>query len=687
MGVGTGGTRAQLDQGVVCEFLGSTNLFRDAGGDVIGKVAPHAIPYRFKRGDKIISAGTTAEVVGVLFSGTATVCSVNPATGTSEVQTEIRVGDHFGEIAVLLGTAQPFEIVAQEDCTALLLGKEVVEQLVQKIAVFPQAMAKELAKRVVHAGLKALRAPPEGTGTTEPAPPPATDDDTIPFVRTSSYDIEKAVVEMVPLQLVVTLRILPMKMEGKRMTVGMVDPFNAAAIQQIRRTLSTVEVAVVAISAADFDSQMRRLKLNITGEKRPAERTAPGALIFDKEDSERDAEKAMRVVGDEVVTLSHAILAAALDMQASDIHIEEEASAVKIRYRVNGSLIDWDQFIPSSYAKSLVARFKVLSGLDITERRVPQDGRLGIRVEGREVDVRISTMPTSRGEKVVFRIFEAESVSRPLEKILFEKRTLNLVREVLNKGHGAVFVAGPTGSGKSSTLYACINEVKRCHPDKNICMAEDPIEYRLSGVTQVQVNRAVDFEFSSILRAFMRQDPDVIMVGEVRDTETAQMALEASLTGHLVLTSTHSHNSFAALQRLEKLGCSRTVLAQSLSLILVQQLVRRVCPRCVVKEEAPAVVVESLVERGLLQAKSNAALPKAVGCDFCSQTGFEGRVACLESLLMNDTLRAALMAGKDFAELRELAVAEGLVITNRQYASFLMAGGLITPGDALLTAS
>jgi type IV pilus assembly protein PilB len=679
--------------------LSSTSLFRDAEPTVAQKVAPHFQVLEFGSGEPIIRAGVKSESMGVLFSGRLTIRLIDAATGEATIQEELRVGDHFGEIAPLLGSAQPYEVMAEDDSTVLLVGNDVVKQLASRIPAFTTALARRLAARLVKAGVNALRpgsgkvvaATPAPAADPAPAAPPAApgtaDQDVIPFVAVSAYDITDQLARLVPVRLVRQHRFLPLRLQEQTLTVGMVDPHNAAGVAEIRRLLHSVDLRIVAISQDDFSATLNRLKLDspVAGPKNPHELTVPDAITYDKEDQERDADKAIRVIGDEVVHLVNKIVAAGIDRGASDIHIEEEQAGVRVRLRVSGMLHDWDKLVPSSFAKGLVARLKVLAGMDIAERRLPQDGRIGCKVDRREIDLRVSTMPTSRGEKVVLRLFEAASMMRPLEQIFLEQNTLGSVREALGRPFGAIVVAGPTGSGKSSTLYACLHECKKTRADSSLCLVEDPVEYRLQGVTQVQVNHAAKLGFAQVLRGFMRQDPDVIMVGEVRDAETAQLALEAAMTGHLLLTSFHASNAMAVIPRLDNLECNRTMIAQSLALIVVQRLARRLCPRCLTTEPPPPVLLASLAERGLVDRAAAVPLPRATGCAECSHSGFAGRVAVIESLRLGEDLRTALMADKPLHEIEEMALEAGLLIPFRRYASFLMTRKLIGPAEALLT--
>ncbi|MCE9573697.1 MAG: Flp pilus assembly complex ATPase component TadA [Deltaproteobacteria bacterium] len=686
-----GGRPASVAAGAVAEFMSATALFRGCDRAVIDRVAPHVIALEFAATQVIARAGAPDPALGLLFSGRAAVRQVNAATGASTMVATVSVGETFGEVGALLGTAEPTEVVAEDDSVVLLLGKDVVAQLSTKIAPFAHAVARRLAARVVQAQISGMRggiaaaAPAPAQPLPEAPPPPATDG--IRFVRIAGHDINDKLLALVPARVMQQHRLLPLELRGRQLTVGMVDPFNAASQAELRRILASVDVVVVAIGLDDYNDAFVRLRIDaaLGGAKaRGADVIAPDSLIYDVADQERDAVKAVGVIGDEVTQLASKIIAAAVERGASDIHLEQDVTGVRVRFRAAGQLVDWDQFIAPSFAKSLVARFKVLSGLDITERRLPQDGRIGVRIGRREIDLRISTLPASRGEKVVMRLFEAASMMRPLDAIFHEPRALAAMRSVLGRPYGALIVAGPTGSGKSSTLYSTLGERRRIRPDSNIVTVEDPIEYRLSGITQVQVNHAVDLGFAKILRAMLRQDPDVILVGEVRDPDTATLALEAAMTGHLLFTSLHANNAIGVIQRLENLGCSRALIGQSLAVVAVQRLARKLCPRCASSEVPPPILLESLAARGLVERSAPVPLPRAVGCPECNQTGYVGRVAVLEIMQLTDVLRAQIMSGVALGELEKLATDSGALVPFRRYASYLMSRQMLTPTEALL---
>ncbi len=638
-------------------------------------------------------------MLGLLFAGAASIRLINASTGKGTVQEELRVGDHFGEVGAILGTAQPYEVVADVDSTAFLVRADVVQQLCSKVASFAHALAKKLSTRLVQSGVLALRARPVVTSTPAPtltlteASPSASaspavareSDGGIRFQRVTVSEIPDSVARSLPPKLIQRFRMLPLALRGRSLTVGMVDPFDRTALAELRRVLSSVDPDVVAISLDDFNAALVQLKLeSSTQQSQQRESVAASSIVYDVGDSEREADSPVRVIGNEVVNLASAILAAGMERGASDIHIQNAPSGMKVRFRTNGQLVDWDRYIPESFAKGLVARFKVVSGLDITERRLPQDGRIGIKVGNRNVDFRISTLPCIRGEQVVLRLFEAANMMRPLDQIFYHTGTLTSLREALDRPYGAVVVAGPTGSGKSSTLYASMNERRRVRPDTNIITVEDPIEYRLDGMTQVQVSSNLGLTFAKVLRASLRQDPDLIMVGEVRDEDTARIALEAAMTGHVLLTSLHANNAMAVLQRLENLGCSRSVIAQSLALVLVQRLARRLCAKCSTTAVPPPLLLESLSARGLADASAPVPLPRAVGCRDCDETGFHGRVPVIESLVLTDDVRTALMAGRPLVEVESIAHKGSGFTPFSQYASYLMSRGMINPPEALL---
>ena len=680
--------RVEVPATAIADFLATTALFTGCDRQTIAKIAPHVFPVEVRAGTVIVRAGAPNPGIGVVYSGRATV-----RDGDETIE-DIAAGGAFGETGAVLGTTQPYEVAAAEDSIMLLLSHDIVTQLATKIAAFSLAVARRLAARSITGPVPVRRkspstAPPSGEprsgrGT---APPLGDDLRDLRFVRISSYDPTPQVVAAVPAKLIQQHRMMPLALRDRTLTVGMVDPFNTASRLELQRVMSTSSIAVVAISQDDFNEAYVRLLIDPVRAGRTArapDPVSPDQLVFDQADQERDA-KQPSPVGDEIVALASRVIAHAIERGASDVHVDHGAQGPRVRFRVQGQLYTWDQPIHATAGKGLVARLKVLAGLDVTERRLPQDGRLGVRVGRREVDIRISTIPTSRGEKVALRVFEAATMLRPLEAIFHDPEILEAAHAAIQRPYGAIVVAGPTGSGKTTSLYAAVGERMRTRPDTNVLTVEDPIEYRLAGVTQVQVNHAVDLSFAKVVRAMLRQDPDVIMVGEVRDDDTAQLALEAAMTGHLMLTSVHANTAVGVIQRFEHLGCARPLIGQSLALVLVQRLARRLCPRCTTTEVPPPIVLANLAEHGLVEANRQVPLPRAVGCTECNQTGYAGRVAVVEMLALDDALRAQIMTGAPITEIERLAGDARLLYSFRRSALHLMAKQMITPAEALLT--
>jgi type IV pilus assembly protein PilB len=692
---GPGERKIPIDPEAVREFLLAKRLVGDA--NVARSLSERLVGVEFPAQATILRAGAPAEWVGILYQGKASVLSVNAASGARTTLEALRPGDLLGEVGPLVGGAHPHQVMADESCVVLRIPLELLEALFARDPAFVQSLARQLAMRVVKLGMFVLR-----SGGTEPAPAAerATRAPTpapqgaamrpgalIAFVEVAEFDPDAKLVALVPEKLIVEHRLLPLKLEGSRLTVGMVAPRNAVALADLRRVLHGFDVDVLAIGADDFDDWVVRLRVQTAAPGDPRAGGAalkPEQLAFDVTDSEREADKALRIIGDEVIRCVNRIVCAALEREASDVHIEPDSAGVKIRFRVHGMLQDWSEYVPVAFAKGIVARLKVLAGLDITEKRLPQDGRIAVTAGRREVDMRVSSLPMSRGEKVVLRIFEAAGMLRPLEQTFAEPDVLATVRDALGRKTGAILIGGATGSGKSTTLYSMINQRRKLAPDQNVLMVEDPIEYRLQGVTQVQVNHQVGLGFAQVLRAMLRQDPDVIALGETRDTETARMALEAAMTGHLVLTSIHTRDAISAVQRLETLDCPRELIAQSLSLVLVQRLVRKLCPACTRLEPPSPVLQESLAARKLVQPGTRLNLPRAVGCEKCGQVGYVGRVAVIEALQVTDEIRDAIMTHQPLSEVARLAAASDALYSFQRYAAYLMARPLISAADALM---
>ena len=695
-GLPPGVSRVQVAANRIEPFLARSKLLQRCEAALLAKLAPHFVGLECQPGSAILTAGQAPDGLGILFSGAA---SIHLPDGTPIEALE--PGDHFGEAALLLDSPSPYTVFANDHCRVLWMRAEVAQSMLSKVLAVSDALGRRLAAQVAKLcsmerplALQELPIPdlPEVSPVEEPTRGPQ-----FPFVQLADYDLQPSALQMLPTKLIRQFRALPIRIVDDKLTIAMVNPRDPYAVTEVKRTLLGADLEIVAVSADDFSSALVRLRLDPTegaaagGKRRPgAPGINPDSLVFETVESEREREQTGpigRTVGEEVIRLTNKIIVAGLEREASDIHIEPiSGGSARVRFRVHGLLQEWAETIPSQAVKSITARIKVLAGLDITERRLPQDGRIGFSAGKREVDLRVSSLPANRGEKIVLRILEAAASTKHVEAVYLEPHTLAAVQRALHRPYGGIIVGGPTGSGKSTSIYALLASRQVVRPDNNIMSVEDPIEYRISGVTQIQVNPAAGLGFAQVLRAMLRQDPDTIVVGETRDEQTAQLALEAAMTGHLLLTTLHANNSVSALQRLESFGCSRALLAQSVVLLLIQRLVRRLCTSCRRLEVPPAPLLEALLSRHVIsREQASAGLPRAVGCDACNHTGYVGRVAICEALEITEEVRTALSSGKTLGEVEELAMQSGALMPFSSYAAALMELQLVSANEVLLT--
>ena len=374
-----------------------------------------------------------------------------------------------------------------------------------------------------------------------------------------------------------------------------------------------------------------------------------------------------------VIRLVSMLLTEALDARASDVHLEAYPDALRVRYRVDGVLQEAPS-PPRSMAPAVISRLKVMANLDIAERRTPQDGRIRLALQDRQVDVRVSTVPTLHGESVVLRLLDKEQGTLDMSALGMSAADLSRFEDVLTRPHGVVLATGPTGSGKTTTLYAALQRLRTGR--EKILTVEDPVEYQLAGIPQVPVNEKVGVTFASALRALLRQDPDVMLVGEIRDGETAEIATQAALTGHLVLSTLHTNDAAGALTRLVDLGVAPFLVSATVQAVLAQRLVRTVCAVCAVSVPATDA------ERASLQAPDLAAVHRGVGCEACRGSGYAGRSGVYELIVLDEAMRGAITSGQGAPAVRALASAAG-VATLRDDAARLVIEGMTTPEEAL----
>jgi type IV pilus assembly protein PilB len=499
------------------------------------------------------------------------------------------------------------------------------------------------------------------------------------FIQLENHPVDYALVQSLPVDLMLRNKFVPLRRENGHMVIAMADPSDLLLLDELKAQLR-VNLKVEVATPSAIESVLRkgdasqRVLAEATEGFRVAlvKETDQGEEVLDLDRLSNDAEMSP------IIKLVDTIVFTALEKRASDIHMETRDSDMVVRYRIDGALYEAGEPIDIRHHQTIISRIKVMSELDIAERRVPQDGRFRMRIKGRKVDFRVSIMPSVHGEDAVIRILDKEQINESfkdlrLEVVGFDPRLLMTFRRFILEPYGMVLVTGPTGSGKTTTLYAALNEIR--NDEDKIITIEDPVEYQLRGVAQIQVNEKKGLTFARGLRSILRHDPDKIMVGEIRDQETAQIAINSALTGHLVFTTVHANNVIDVIGRFINMGVEPYNFVSALNCVLAQRLVRVLCARC--KKQYQPTDAE-LIESGLNPEKfRNRVYHASVGCEVCNQTGYRGRTAIHELLDMSDTIRELIIARKPGSEVRRVATAEGLG-TLRQSALRLVFEGTTT---------
>ena len=509
----------------------------------------------------------------------------------------------------------------------------------------------------------------------------------VPSISLTDFDLDSGVVRLIPVETATKYNVIPVGRNGTSLTLAMTDPTNVFAMDDIKFMTGLRVDPVVASETAIREAIARYYtKVNGTAASSKGSDLAARALedlgggedlevVADAE--EIDAASLERQSGEApIIRLVNALMLSAIQRGASDIHIEPYEKEMRIRFRVDG-VLQPVMSPPLKYRDPIISRIKIMARLDIAEKRLPQDGRIKARFNDhnklREIDFRVSVLPTLFGEKVVLRLLDGEQLRLDLSRLGFLPEAHIRFERAIRKPWGMVLVTGPTGSGKTNTLYSSIAQLNQ--PNVNIITAEDPVEFNLLGINQVQVREQIGLSFAAVLRSFLRQDPNVILVGEIRDGETASIAVKAALTGHLVLSTLHTNDAPSSINRLVNMGIESFLVANSLNLICAQRLVRRVCEKC--KEPHP-VPPESLINVGVDPSEAATMVPVVGrGCDRCSGTGYKGRVGLFEVMEMSESLRELVMANAPVSELRERAMAEGM-LTLRQSGLKKAAEGVTT---------
>jgi len=490
----------------------------------------------------------------------------------------------------------------------------------------------------------------------------------IKLVNLSKKDIHRDIIHLLDLNLATKTRCIPIDRVGNNIIVAMANPKDLKVIDMVRFGTGFVVKAVLAPESQINEAMSKYY----AGSDKITDFEALGS-----DQSVELMENARQVIGDAksnegpIIDFINKVLFQCLDQGASDVHFEAYESRLRVRLRIDGALYEIAE-PPSNYRLSMISRLKIMAGMDIAEKRKPQDGGIRVKLRNKPIDFRVSSLPTIHGEKIVLRILDSSSLEVDMTKLGFEEDDLDRFKTAIHRPFGMVLVTGPTGSGKTTTLYSALEDLN--NDSQNLMTAEDPVEFNLEGINQVQINEAAGLFFNDALKAFLRQDPDIIMVGEIRDLETGEIAIKAALTGHMVLSTLHTNSAADTIVRLINMGLAPFNLISALNCIVAQRLMRKICEKCRVVDNG--VTPEVLVQLGIPeQFTGQVKAYKGQGCDSCGKTGYKGRVAVHEVLIMEDTIRDSIMKGGNAMDFRSIAMGSGMR-TLRQNALNKMVRGI-----------
>ncbi len=485
-----------------------------------------------------------------------------------------------------------------------------------------------------------------------------------PPVNLARIAIPIEVADLLPREIANNHKVVPVSRLENKLFLAMADPLNVMTIDDVKR-ITRLEVSPMIASEKAILDKLNNIEAAKSGSMEDLIRDAQ------KKGDEEDADnlEVAKETADEVnldqlaasseeapvIKLANLILVQAIKDRASDIHVEPFEKSIRLRYRVDGSLMDMTP-PPKQMQLALVSRFKIMSSLDIAERRLPQDGRLRVKVSGKDFDLRISIMPTVHGEKMVLRILDMSNLSASVDKLGLDADTFQQVKSAIDAPHGLILVTGPTGSGKTTTLYSALNELNS--PIYNIVTVEDPVEFQVPGINQVPVKKEIGLTFANALRSILRQDPDIVMIGEIRDTETAEIAVEAALTGHQVLSTMHCNDAPGAIARLDDMGIAPFLISSSVILACAQRLMRRICSHCKEPVNYPAKMFQELnIDPSIFDGVT---LYRGRGCERCKTSGYTGRLAIIEGMTITDEIRKLIIARASTREMGKVAVGQGM---------------------------
>lgn len=510
-------------------------------------------------------------------------------------------------------------------------------------------------------------------------------------INLARVNILPDVVELIPRDTAHNHKVVPVSRLDNKLYLAMADPLNVLAIDDVRR-ITKLEIAPLIASEKAIVDKLNALDASKSGSMEDIIQDAEKKRVADSETETLEAVKEsveemnldqLAASSEEapVIKLANLIILQAIKDRASDIHLEPFEKVMRLRYRIDGALIDATP-PPKQMQLALASRLKIMSNLDIAERRLPQDGRMRVKVSGKDYDLRVSVLPTVFGEKIVLRVLDKSNLSASIEKLGMDEVTFKQFKAAIDAPHGLILVTGPTGSGKTTTLYSALNELN--NPAWNIVTVEDPVEFQIPGINQVPTKKEIGLTFANALRSILRQDPDIVMIGEIRDTETAEIAIEAALTGHQVLSTMHCNDAPGAIARLDDMGIAPFLISSSVILSCAQRLMRRICSHCKEPVTYPAKMFEDLsIDPALFEGVQ---LYRGRGCDRCKNSGYAGRLAIIEVMTISDQIRKLIIARSSTREMGKIAINQGMR-TLRMVGLDRARDGVSTLEQVLLTTS
>jgi type II secretory ATPase GspE/PulE/Tfp pilus assembly ATPase PilB-like protein len=641
--------------GKAVELLSEVDLFASLGQPELAGLEAIGKTQRHPPGKIIFRQGEKSDGLHIVLSGKLDCYLWDDLFKTERPLVTLKRGETFGEVGLLTDESRSAFVRAQEESETIFFEKTPFFDFLEQRPKILLEFARILAHRLVA----------------------ATKDASIKVAHLAAYKITRELAQLLPLQVVLRQRVLPVEKRDNEVTVALVDPTDQVARNTVTQFLSRKKLNWVYVSAAEFDSFRDKKLFDLVNDAAapiapiPEEISYVSARTGTPIDATSEAARAL-----------DSFLSSAIAAGASDLHLEPGPQNVNIRARIDGRLVELAPAIPFSAFRPIVSRIKVLAEMDIAETRLPQDAVLRVRYGNRNVDLRISTVPAAHAEAVACRLFDPIQRMLDLDSLIVSDAVADAVQKLFRLPSGLLLVTGPTGSGKTTTLYAGLQMRQSEFPTNKIVTAEDPVEYELSGITQVQVNPGIGLTYERILRSLLRQDPEVILVGEIRDGASMEIALEAALTGHFVLSSLHTNDAFETVTRLRQRGAEPYTISSALRGIISQRLLPRLCTGCAEQTTLPEPLAVELQRSGIAEADNAPKGWKAKGCAHCKMSGYKGRVALYEVLVGTPALRAAIERGATIAEL-EKAAPPGSFVGMRRYARYILEKGLASAKDVL----